>query len=696
MKTPNQLFLFSVMSALSAAALADGADSPRPDTSQWKCESCKFEQGTSGSVDVGAGYVSNRSAKFGEYNGLNKDGGFPVGDGAVSYRGKDGNYWNLNASNLGLNTRSIGAEGGQQGQYKLRLNYDELQHIISDTAVTPYIGSGGTTLTLPAGFPAATTAAMPLGSAQAVDIGMRRKRVGVGAAWTAVENWEYALNFRNETKDGTKRSAGAFFLNSAQLLEPVNYSTDQVDASATYSSGKLQAKFAYYGSTFRDRNSSLTFQDPYTTLTGERFGQLTLPPDNQFHQVSASAGYQFTDKTRGSADIAYGRMSQNASFLAPTLNTVAIGLLQPLPSASLDGRANTLDANLKLSSAVTDRLRLNGAYTRNERNNQTPQALYPVVSTDMFGPTPRMNLPYSFTQDKLKLSGDYKATERVRASAGFDYDTHKRTFQEVDRTREDTVWGKVSSHIVDTVDLSFKYAHSVRRNNGYQVVPGITPPENPLLRKYSLADRTRQTTGLRIDIAASENVSAGLGFDLSNDDYTNSTIGLLNGREFAVNGDVSVIISPETSMRFYGGHQEIRSLQAGSQVFAAADWTGENIDTVDFLGVGVKHAVIKDKFDIGADFNLTRSRSQINVFTGAPNSAFPDMTAALSSFKLYADYKVNEKMSLIGSYWYEHYNSGNWMLDGVAPSAIPNVVTFGEQAPYYKVQVIRMAVRYKF
>jgi len=36
------------------------------------------------------------------------------------------------------------------------------------------------------------------------------------------------------------------------------------------------------------------------------------------------------------------------------------------------------------------------------------------------------------------------------------------------------------------------------------------------------------------------------------------------------------------------------------------------------------------------------------------------------------------------------------MLDGVAPNTIPNVLTFGNQAPNYNVNVIALSVRYKF
>ena len=53
-------------------------------------------------------------------------------------------------------------------------------------------------------------------------------------------------------------------------------------------------------------------------------------------------------------------------------------------------------------------------------------------------------------------------------------------------------------------------------------------------------------------------------------------------------------------------------------------------------------------------------------------------------------------MSLRAGYWYERYDTNTWMLDGVTPDTIPNVLTFGEQPPQYHVHVIAMSVRYKF
>src|SRR5512135_30008 len=191
-KTSNQLLLLGVLSALSSTVAAADAG---VDTSQWKCESCKFEQGVSGTLDVGAGTVSDKSAEFGQYNGLQKKGGFFIGGAAVRSRGGDGSYWNLDASNLGLDTRSLDAEGGKQGSYKLRLKYDETPHRIWDGALTPFAGSGGASLTLPAGFAAATTAGMPLaGQLNQVDLATQRKQIGVGGSWMPNTNWEYAFN----------------------------------------------------------------------------------------------------------------------------------------------------------------------------------------------------------------------------------------------------------------------------------------------------------------------------------------------------------------------------------------------------------------------------------------------------------------------------------------------------------------------
>ena len=201
---------------------------------------------------------------------------------------------------------------------------------------------------------------------------------------------------------------------------------------------------------------------------------------------------------------------------------------------------------------------------------------------------------------------------------------------------------------------------------------------------------------MRVDIAATDSVNVGLGAESIKDDYSDSAIGLTSGRDLSLNADVSWLVTEQTSLHLFANHQEIKSTQRGSQTFSTPDWSGENKDTIDTLGIGVKHAAIKDKLDIGADYTVSRSHSDISVNTGASNPAFPNLSASLDSLKLYANYRLKDNVSLLGGYWYERYDTRNWMLEGVTPSTIPNVLTLGEQPPRYHVNVIRLAVRYRF
>jgi MtrB/PioB family decaheme-associated outer membrane protein len=698
MKISTHLFLLLTLSAPATVATAadnsagGGADSV--DTSQWKCKYCAFEEGLSGTVEAGLGYVSKDSFKFGEYTGLNQQGGFFVGNASARFRGEDAAYWNVDASDLGLDSRSLNAEGGRQGTYKVYLKYKELPHFISDSVRTPFAGAGSDTLTLPSGwvYNASTAGMTALGSSlHRYDLDTQRKRLGVGVSLIPAPQWQYAIDFRHETKQGAQRIAGTFSIStSAQLIEPVDYETDQLDVSASYTGNKWQAKFGYYASVFRDNHTSLTWQNPYASGST---GQLALPPDNQFHQLLASLGYQVSERTRATADLAFGRMTQDENFLAPTLNT---GLAVPaLPRNSLDGKVNTLDANLKLSSVVTDRLRLSAAGIYHDRDNRTPQADFPWVTTDTTVRSARAYLPYSFTQETLKLSADYRLLKNIRTSVGFDNDSHKRTFQETDKTRENTFWGKVSAQARDNVDLTFKAAHSKRDQSGYTAVSDITVTENPLLMKYYMANRTRNSAGLRVDVAG-EAVNFGFGVDIAKDGYPDSTLGLTSGRDFNLNGDASVLLTKKTSLHFFLSHEEIHSRQVGSQAFSTPDWSGENDDTVDVAGFGVKRAVMTKKLDIGADYTLTQSHGAVTVNTAAPTPPFPDLMSRLDSVKFYATYRLKDNMSLQGAYWYERYHSENWALDGVAPDTIANVLAFGEQPPSYHVNVITLALRYRF
>lgn len=691
---------------LPASALADTTDPVIPadlDISRWACEYCIVESGYSGEAELGAGYVSDDSFKFGEYNGLEDDGAFLIGNATARYRDGNAGYLDLKIRDLGLDTRSLDVEGGRQGRYRLFLTYDEIPHNISDSAKTPYLGnspylgSGDATLELPTDWvTAGSTAGMTelAGSLRNADLDTQRKRFGIGGAFIPARKWETSFNFRHEVRDGQLASGGAFFFNAAQLVEPIDYVTDELEAAVTYTTGKWQARLAYYGSFFNNHDEALAWQNAYNPLVaGADAGQLALPPDNQFHQVLLASSYQLSDRTRVSGDIAVGRMEQNENLLAATINP---NITVALPRTSADAEVETLTANLKADSAITGKLRLNAAYRYNDRDNTTPSDLFEWVTTDSFVNPLRRNLPYSFTDNTGKVGADYRFNGRTRLSAGYDYQKRERTNQEVRDTTENTIWARFRMRAGDYADLELGAGHGDRDASNYDPVAETDPAENPLLRKYNMADRTRDTGSIHAGLTPHERVNIGLDIDYSKDDYSDSVVGLTESRDTRYNADVAVILTDVTTLTAFGNREEIKSEQAGSQVFAAPDWFAKNDDTFDTFGIGVKHQLIKDKLDVGADYVWSRSTGEIAVDNGSSPADFPDLKTSLDTLNLYASYRLRDNLTLRAAYWYEEYDSNDWMLDGVGVATIPNVIAFGEQSPHYDVHVVTMSVRYQF
>ena len=669
------------------------------DTSLWVCKYCEFEQGFSNNWEEGLGYVSQDSYKFGEYNGLQKQDTFVIGNVTSRYLNfKNADYWDINASDIGLDTRAVELQGGKQGLYNVSLYYKELPHYLSDTARTPFIGSGGNNLTLPADWvKSGSTAGMTTlnNSLTDIDLATKRTQWGVGAMYIPVPKWKTSIKYRHETREGKRRIAGSFYFDSVELVQPVDYTTDLIDATLSYSSKTWQAKLAYHGSTFRNRNDSLTWQNPYTPIVaGADQGELSLPPDNQFHQLSASVAVRLGKASRGLADVAVGRMSQNEGFLAATDNsniTVA-----PLPADSLEGRVDTTNANVKWITNVSEKFRVNAAYQYSDRNNKTPQHTYDWVITDVNLATPQTNLPYSYRRNTFKLRAEYQVVTAIKTSAGYDYEQFRRTYQEVEKSKEQSVWASMIAHPREDADLTLKLAHSVRKIDGYQVIVGIDNPENPLLRKYNMADRNRDTLRIRMDVAATEQSAIGVSLDLAKDDYPDSSIGLTSSRESSLGFDFSTQVAAKTQASFFFSREKINSDVSNSQLYNIPDWSGAIDDIFYATGIGLTHILLKDKLDVGADYAYTYSIGEITITEGGSGSSLPDLVTRLHSIKIYGNYHLSVAMVLNASYWYERYSSSDWALDGVNPDTIPNNLSLGQASPTYNVNVVMLSIRYKF
>lgn len=694
MNAMSPLFLLATLGVL-ASSISPGFAASDPAT--WKCETCPYPKGGSGAFEVGVGVVSGDSAKFGDYTGLQKKGGVALIGGSASYRGAGGYFADLEAADLGLDSRSLSTRSGQEGLYALQIDYAGLPRHFTRDALTPYLGVGSNVLTLPAGYPAAGTGAMPLaGTLQPVDIGLKRERFDLAGTLLAGPSWSWRVSMRRDAREGLRATTGSFFSSAEQLVAPVDQVTNEFEVAGAYNGSGLQASLAYQLSQFRNNVPSLTWSNPFVPVVpGQTRAQLAMAPDNRLEQVSGSAGYALSPTMRLVGDFAVGRLTQDGAYLAPSLNPAFAAT--PEPAASLAGHIDTFDGSVRLTAAPLDGLRVNASYARNLRDNRSAVRSYPMVVGDLYlDPTLRNNTPFRVIQDRVKLSADYRGPGTLKLSAGVEGDQRQRRYQEVVQTRETTVWGRVGMRPLDELSLAVKLSHGERERSDYGVATWFGAADNPLLRKFNLASRRRDGIGLRADVAFSETLSLGFGGDYADDVYGESQVGLRQGRSASLGADLSWSPTARTQLTAYAQSESILSRQGGSESGRAADWNADSRDRFDVLGLTLKHAVIENRFDIGAEVSVSRSQGAILVTSAAGASPYPFAKTSVDTAKLFAAYKLREGVSLNGSWWYVSCNAQDWRLDGVLPATVQNLLSFGLQPQQYHNSVLRLSLRYAF
>ncbi|OWW22687.1 MtrB/PioB family decaheme-associated outer membrane protein [Noviherbaspirillum denitrificans] len=707
-------------------------------------------------VEVGVGYVSDNSFKFGDYTGLNRNGAHLIGNIELNRRFNDGpGYFILKGRDLGLDSRSLNIETGEQGNYGFRLSYDEIPKLFSDTYQTPFVNPGSTDLRLPAGFVrGATTTAMPTLSAsmRPFSVDSKREAIGLGFGKQLPAGWDVDLRVKREHKDGNRFTA-AVIGNSggnpraAIVPEPVDYTTDEIEALARYTDKKLQLQFGYYGSFFRNQNNALTWQNPFassvwvaTTTPGVSAynqGSLGLPPDNQFHQINASAGYTLTKDTRVSGSLSFGRMLQNDGFLPYTVNAgLASTITAPLPRASLDGRIDTTHLDMKIASALTPQLSFHGLYRYDDRDNKTPQAAYMYIGGDSQGQPAaglgklRTNLPGSSTKQQIDAEFDYRYTTSTTFKLGYDYDWAKKTFEAIKDEREHTIKADVHQHFNDMVSGGLGYAYSDRKTSAYDASAPFTAtfspayvatqatatlPLNglwdnvPAQKKFFMAPRKRDKVKAFLNVTPTESVDLHMDVDYKDDDYHASQYGLQRATGWAVNLDASYRATDAlsghvfTSVDRYSTGQRSIALGGNRAVVTDPrfDWTAGIVDRTISFGAGLRYAPAR-KYELGGDLVRANSTGSVTVWTGPSIAAasqatpLPDLKTRLSRVDLFGTYKLQKDVSVKVKYIFERYNASDWAIDQVAPATLANVIGTNETTPNYNVHFVGVSLSYQF
>ncbi|GIU23268.1 membrane protein [Shewanella colwelliana] len=680
--------------ALPSIAVAEGyglqnANTAKVKYDKWACKRCAIDTGVSGTVGVGVGY--NDSSDIRSANAFAAEDEFAGKvDADLNYVSESGYRASIEAQNLGMENGSLDIDTGKVGQYNLNVNYRQIATYKTDSAMTPYQGVGSGDLTLPDNWQTAGSSqdmSQLYSSLNPMELSLKRKRAGLGFEYQGEELWSTYINYQREDKTGLKQASGSFFNQSMMLAEPVDYTTDTVEAGVKLRGDNWFTALSYSGSSFKNQYSQLTFDNAFNpTFGAQTQGTMALDPDNEAHTVSLMGQYT-AGRTIMSGRVHYGQMTQDQAF-------VTSGYGYQVPAESLDGKVDMSGINLKVVSRINRTVRLNASYDYSDRDNKTNVEEWTQISIDATTGKAAYNTPYDITTQRAKLGADFRLSRGMKLEAGYDFRRDERSYQDRETTDENTLWTKFHLSAFENWDMWIKGSYGERDGSEYQASEWTSSESNDLLRKYNLADRKRTMVEARVSHSPIDALTVDFGARYALDDYNDTQIGLTESKDISYDISASYLINDDMMINAFYNRQNIDSEQAGSTNFSAPNWYGIIEDQVDVIGAGFSYNnLLEKKLRLGVDYTYSDSSSNTQVTQGITGD-YGDYYSNVHNINVYGQYQATEKMALRLDYKMENYKD-NDPGNQIAPDGIWNVVSFGSNSHDYTAHMVMLSMSYK-
>ena len=658
------------------------------------------------SVTLGLGGVSggaeNRSI-FNQYNILGLNGanayGIPLGFDYSLHDPENSNAVLFRGAHLLTDSRELELVWRDPGEWKFTATYGELVHTNPYTINTGLAGAGSTTphvVHLPGG----------VGTGNDTQLQTKRTAFGLGFNKWISPALQFEVDLKSENKDGsilhgigmncpsgiapgcggtTGIAAGWATL---MLPEPVNSNTSQIDARVNYSAEKLRLSLAYYGSFYRNSNSTLNpgvpgaLNGPLGNLLPLSAGLqpvLNLPqalaPDNQMNQFSLTGSFDLPARSRANFKLSYAKATQNQDFASSGLTGAPAGV------SNLGGEVDSTLAWLGLTSRPIPKLTLQADVRYANRDDKTPVAPYTLYGTSTYT---NQRLPEERTSGKLQAM--YQFTSDYRGTLGVDYLgidrgalTQTSKVAGVSALRQQTDETGINAELRRSLSQNFSGAIRVSASqrdgsNWMQPNAGAGATEVTDVSTFSptavfmptLADRRQEKVKLFADWQPDDRLALQFSAEGGTNKYSMPSVyALQNTRLSLFSLDMTYALSDTWNLNGYAswGQQTQNQARAAGSVVAF-----ENTNIAAGLGVTGKPT---GKLEVGGNLSYVNDKNvyaqTLDTYAGSDSAALlaatgglPDITFRQTALRLFGKYQVDKQGTLGFSLIFAQVMSNDW------------------------------------
>jgi MtrB/PioB family decaheme-associated outer membrane protein len=660
--------------------------------------------------------VDGDPARFQRYQDIRD--GVLFTDARYAREHSDGNWaYRVGADNVGWRDQRFFGSFEQTGRFVVSGSWNEIPQFYSVDTKTPYVTSGddlvlddATQRAIQNGQ-AGLSAYVPI--AGQFDLRERRDIGDISFKATPTPQIDLTAAFTVNRHVGELPWGASFgFSNDVEVALPYDSRTNDFNIGAEWTNTRNMLRVGYTGSWFDNLDPILVWDSPLDLNDGVENpgrGRMTLWPSNSAQTISASGYTKLARRTQLTGFVSLGFWSNDEPLQPFTINSSLPQI--PLPRSTTEGEANVFSTNLNLVSRPIDNWRMSGRLRVYDYNNETPEtAILDYVSYDAEVGTSHTGGPRLFAHSRTTFDADatWTGLPLVALNAGYTHNHHAYDFRTFDSTGENVL--RVTADAVGNQWVTFRaeYEFADRSGSGLNEDLLLQIGEQPDLRYYDIANRTRNRFTGQVDVAPNEvwtfSASAGIG----NDDYDDSYFGLQEStfRTFSLAADFRQPngFGGGASYNFerYFGFQQSRS--AGSDPEPQdpnRDWTTDSKERVYYFSIYAMPPRIGPRTEarISYDYSYAEGNYLYGVVPGGPlaqPSQLPQVYNKLQQLHLDVRYRLTNRLVGTFSYLYEPFRVYDFAFDPSVVNGIvqPSSLVLGYVYRPYTAHAARIGLRY--
>jgi MtrB/PioB family decaheme-associated outer membrane protein len=661
----------------------------------WRCQYCPQAEASDVRLKVHVGTADEEVYRFANYSGLENQSQIFL-DGDIKMQTPDGQYWTTDFRNLGLDSLAFESAYGLQGSHRIGLDVLKIPIRKYDRLLTPFT-LNGTQLQLPSDWQQSDDARnfQDPGQYQQFSSGTDWERLGLDLKLNWDDHLSFDSRFQRWHKTGTQESSVAQLLHASYLPLPVDQTIQDLSASIGYQQANWLLSLTTTYSRFDNEFDSISFDNPYSPLVpGSDLGQLALDPDNHSLKFNLNGRYNYARAASVKFNYSFAELTQDQAFVPYTTN---INLLSMLPQADLQGKVQTSDFSLQLNHRLSQDWTGRIKYRHRERDNKTTALLLSPVITDVYLAADLMTLPYDFTTESADTSLEYRPMIGHLLSVGYEHEQKQRNLQAVHTSSEAGFNAHYSATLTPTWMLKLGAQRLNRDGSAPEKFDYLGVDENPLMRRFNVADRVQDKAKVQIFYTPLEQVSATVSGQYNHQDYDASELGLTDNRQKNINLDVNWHPNLTLDISLFVQQEEITTHMAGGSNFSSPLWQAQNLDEIFSYGGSLAlRNLLDDKLTIFINFDLADANTDININQAGTDDKLPQISSLWSHSELKLVYQYSPQTDISFSYQYQKFTSADFAIDGVVPGSLPNLLTSGTQSNNYDVSYGLLSIGYQF